>query len=374
MRARRLIGTAYGVGVAPRSDWRWSGLLFHPQADVFGWLFGRYAYGSNVYPYNAVNAFNLYALRQPFWQPDSDAAVAVRVRGRAALALWGIGWSLAATALIVGRYLQRRDDRALLEGAMLCALAFFVLATRMHERYVYGAFLLAMPLIAFGRAGLWSSLVLTVTMYVNLAYSLAYQTVMEPDAGRRRDNLWPAISHPAALANVVLFFWLGYLYLGRRATPRRRATAIGRADGAGSGRSTAVAATARAWFDPREGTVGHDARRLAVGGRHRRRRVRRRDRRLRLAARARSSTRSTSRAPARSICAASTQFEWTHPPFTKLVIALSMLLFGGLHGLGDTAYGWRFLNVVIGALECGADLRVREAPDRHRRCSPRWPR
>ncbi|MDB5026449.1 MAG: hypothetical protein JWO66_138, partial [Candidatus Eremiobacteraeota bacterium] len=47
-----------------------------------------------------------------------------------------------------------------------------------------------------------------------------------------------------------------------------------------------------------------------------------------------------------------TQFEWTHPPFTKELIALSMWLFGGLHGLGNTSYGWRFLNVVVGSLEC----------------------
>ena len=44
------------------------------------------------------------------------------------------------------------------------------------------------------------------------------------------------------------------------------------------------------------------------------------------------------------------QFEWTHPPLTKMLIALSMLLFGGAHGLGDTGWGWRFLNVVVGAL------------------------
>ncbi|GAC1571505.1 MAG: hypothetical protein NVS3B7_01710 [Candidatus Elarobacter sp.] len=41
------------------------------------------------------------------------------------------------------------------------------------------------------------------------------------------------------------------------------------------------------------------------------------------------------------------QFEWTHPPFTKLLIALSLLL------AGDTPFGWRFLNVVAGALEVG---------------------
>lgn len=45
------------------------------------------------------------------------------------------------------------------------------------------------------------------------------------------------------------------------------------------------------------------------------------------------------------------QYEWTHPPLTKELIAFSMLLWGGLHSAhGDTAYGWRFMNVVVGAL------------------------
>ena len=43
-------------------------------------------------------------------------------------------------------------------------------------------------------------------------------------------------------------------------------------------------------------------------------------------------------------------YENTHPPITKLLITLSMILFGGMHGLGDTPVGWRFLDVVFGAL------------------------
>lgn len=44
------------------------------------------------------------------------------------------------------------------------------------------------------------------------------------------------------------------------------------------------------------------------------------------------------------------QYEWTHPPLTKLLIALSMLLFGGVHSpLGNSGFGWRFLNLVVGA-------------------------
>ncbi|MBD5656966.1 MAG: phospholipid carrier-dependent glycosyltransferase, partial [Candidatus Eremiobacteraeota bacterium] len=43
-------------------------------------------------------------------------------------------------------------------------------------------------------------------------------------------------------------------------------------------------------------------------------------------------------------------FEFTHPPLTKLWITFSMILFGGMHGAGDTSAGWRFLNLVMGAL------------------------
>ena len=167
VRARRLAGTAAGIGAALALAVA-VGLLFHPSSNVVGWLFGRYAYGSAIYPFNSVNAFNLYALRQPFWQSDTVPLTIFGIHA-GSLATWGVALVLAATALIVGRYLQRRDDRALLEGAMLCALAFFVLATRMHERYVYGAFLLAVPLIAFGRSGAWATVLLSVTTYLNLA-------------------------------------------------------------------------------------------------------------------------------------------------------------------------------------------------------------
>ncbi|MDP9107342.1 MAG: glycosyltransferase family 39 protein, partial [Candidatus Eremiobacteraeota bacterium] len=354
VRARRLVETAVGIGAALALALA-VGLLFHPHADVFGWLLGRYAFGSGIYPYNSVNAFNLYALRQPFWQPD-DAPLAIAGIHAGTLAGWGVALVLAATALIVGRYLQRRDDRALLEGAMLCALAFFVLATRMHERYVYGAFLLAMPLIAFGRAGGWAAFVLSVTTYLNLAYSLAYQTAMEAKiAGVDAMDLWPAISHPAAFANVVLFFGLGYRYLG--AGDRAAEGAVPQQTGRLGGAFAALGAKAREWFDPREGIAGMTRRDWLFAGlftlgsfvlcvlwlqfppgrifdeiyyaRAGEEYLRRTD------------------------VAGLWSYEFTHPPLSKLLITASMLLFGGLHGLGDTAIGWRFGNVVLGALTVG---------------------
>lgn len=340
VRARRLAGTACGVAASFVLAAA-VGLVFHPSADLAGWMFARYAFGSNVYPYTSVNAFNLYAVRLPFWQPDA-ATLALFGVPVGSYALWGIGLVLAATALIVGRYLQRRDDRALLEGAMLVTLAFFILATRMHERYAYGAFLFAMPLIAFGRTGWWPSIVLSVTMYLNLAYSFAYQTVMESKlAGVDAQNLWPIVSHPAALANVVLFFWLGHRYLAHD-TVASTQTAPAPWDRAWS----AFAAKARDWFDPAEGTArlsradwailaALSAIGFAVAVVH-----------LGIPAE-RYFDEVYFPLSAEQYLHGVPQREWTHPPLVKLVIALSILI------AGDHPFGWRFLNVVIGSLEIG---------------------
>ncbi len=213
---------------------------------MFGWLLGRYTFGSGVYAYNTVNAFNLYALRQAFWQPDGQPLVLFG-QPFGSLSLWGVALVLASSLLIVGRYLQRRDDRALVEGAMLLALAFFTLATRMHERYVYGAFLLAMPLIGFGRAGLWSALVLSVTTYLNLAYSFAYQTVMEARTpGVDATNLWPLDLAPRGAGQ------RGALLLPRLPVSRRAGSAgrgphrARRAGAAGRRRKAASARWSRA--------------------------------------------------------------------------------------------------------------------------------
>jgi len=50
VRARRIKGTLIGVAAACALTLAVS-LLFHPSADVIGWLAGRYLYGSNVYQY-----------------------------------------------------------------------------------------------------------------------------------------------------------------------------------------------------------------------------------------------------------------------------------------------------------------------------------
>jgi len=344
LRSKRLRATAIGIGLSLILTILVAA-LFHASAnplELLAWLFDRYRIGSNVYPYNSVNAFNLYAIKQTFWNSDT-AALPMFGINLGAMWLWGVVLVLAACALIVARYLQERTDRAFLEASMLVAFAFFVLATRMHERYIFGAFLLAFPLLAFGRNKLWTVALLTVTTLLNLVYSFAYQTVMETHpAGVDPVNIWGAGSHLISAINVALFFVLGYIYLGGSVSVLE----VAEADAA------RIGARARAWFDPREGIARMRGLDWLFAG-------------LFVVA-------------SFVVCIFWIQwptekifdeiyyarageeylkhmeiFEFTHPPLTKLVVTLSMMLFGGLSGNGDQGLGWRFLNVVIGALMVG---------------------
>ncbi|MGH7727183.1 MAG: phospholipid carrier-dependent glycosyltransferase [Vulcanimicrobiaceae bacterium] len=350
VRARRLWGTGLGIVASFVLAYALA-LVFHAGANPFfqyGWLYDRYAYASNVYAYNSVNAFNLYVMViHRFWEPDSTLVPNLVIGGHTyglPEYVWGIGLFVAAILLVVSRAVQRRDAIAPLEAAMLLGLAYFLLLTRMHERYIFDALAFCIPLIFYRRRYLYAAIVLSLTLLANLFYSLDYLHVMEvhlEGAGVDATNLMPLVSRPAAWLNVATFFYLGYAFLGSGEDALEKfnpAEALAR-----------IGATARAWFSPREGTVAMTVRDwwAAFGwsvlsflicwygyaypvtkyfdeiyyARAGEEYLKHKD-----------------------------IFEFTHPPLTKLVITASMWLFGGLHGAGDTSQGWRFLNVVVGAL------------------------
>ncbi|MEO6836273.1 MAG: phospholipid carrier-dependent glycosyltransferase [Candidatus Tumulicola sp.] len=342
---------------------------FHPSNPVaaFAWLFERYAYGSSVYAFNTVNAFNLWAIRGTFWQPDTGP---INVFGSLSLGpqyVWGIVLVLAAVALVLWRYVQERTPRAFLEGCAIVTIAFFVLATRMHERYLFNGLLFTIVCLPFARRYLWGAVALTVVLFANLQYSLQYLYVMDNHvAGANSQNLWGAGTTVLALLAVGTFFALGYQFLGGDTAAELESAHAGRD---GDRRSpAAVAPGARHWFDPREGLAAMRApldyvimAALGVGN-------------FVLSfigywwppdkvfdeiyfARAGEEYLANLRI-----------YENTHPPLTKLLVTISMMLFGGMphgHGLGgwtglnafighmssgDNSYGWRFLDVVFGAL------------------------
>ena len=348
VRVRRAGATLAGI-VASLGLAYLGALAFHPGANPvaqFAWLYGRYHYASGVYPYNSVNAFNLYVMgANHFWQSDAGLIPNWQIGGHA-VGLpqfgWGIALFLAAVLLVVWRYVQRRDPVALLEAAAILSLGYFVLSTRMHERYIFNAVLLVTPLIFVHRRYLWATIVLSLTLFGNLVYSLRYLNVLDNHVtGVDPTDLMPWLSHPAALLNVATFFYLGYAFLGAGGEVL---------DGLGAGaKLSAVTLRVRSWFSPLEGLERMRPLdwALATG----------------LSASSFVLTYVSYVWPSEKIfdeiyyarageeyLAHKEIFEFTHPPLTKLVVTASMMLFGGLHGLGDTAAGWRFLNLVVGAL------------------------
>ncbi len=361
-RRARLVSTAIGIGAA---------LLltvvlfepFHPGNPIagFAWLIQRYAYGSNVYPYNSVNAFNLWALRGALWVPDNRYILFLPQYA------WGILLVCAALVLIVWRYVQERTAEALLEGCAIATLAFFVLATRMHERYLFNGLIFTIACVPFARRYVIAAVALSGVLLANLFYSLQYlQAVTGGMPGANTQNLWGNWTAFFSLIAIATFFVLGYQYLGT-AESGKRATATPQPP-PGKPEEQQMRAGFRQWFDPREGLLPLRARAdylimaaFGVGN-------------FVLSfigywwpsekvfdeiyfARAGEEYLQNLRI-----------YENTHPPFSKLLVTLSMMLFGGMphgHGLGgwtglnaivghmsngDNSYGWRFLDVVFGAL------------------------
>ncbi len=317
---------------------------FHPSNPVaaIGWLLQRYSVGSSVYDYNTVNAFNLWAIRGDLWEKDSQAILGLPQY------YWGIGLVLAALALIVWRYVQDRTSAALLESSALALLAFFVLATRMHERYIFDGVLFTIACIPITRRYLWGAIVLSIVLFANLIYSMQYLTAVTGGMpGANPHNLWGLGTQFFALLAVGTFFVLGYAYLGGNAevdeaVPMRHPQDETRTEAAPWWH-------ALNYFDPREGlAVMRKPLDYVIMG----------------ALGALSFIVSYinywypptkvfdeiyfARA-AEEYLKNMRIYENTHPPLSKLLVTLSVLLFGGL-GHGDNSYGWRFLDVLFGAL------------------------
>jgi dolichyl-phosphate-mannose--protein O-mannosyl transferase len=264
----------------------------------------------------------------------------VACRASSALNLWSIrgtpvvparqDWALpllaAAIALIGWRYARERTTRALLEASAVVMLGCAVLGPRMRECFFVTALVPMLVCARYSRRYVYATIVLIAVVCCAA--------------------LQPSRVAVAALSmvTVAIFFWLGYAFLETEATD-----------------STAKAPRDR--HHPPEGLTPFAARDYVV-----------------MAAFGvcsfvlsfvgywRPQGTSCWTIGGQSRCGIFDElyfarageeyllnlriYENTHPPLSKLLVTLSMMLFGGMrgHGLGDTTYAWRFLDVVFGAL------------------------
>jgi Gpi18-like mannosyltransferase len=137
-------------------------------AGVFPWLYQHFQEQAGLYPFSSIQAFNLWSLTG-MWQPDSRLILGVPHR------VWGLILFLGAYAGILWAWWRRReDDASLYQAAVLIMLAFFLLPTRMHERYLhYTVILMTIPAVLSIRWR-WPLGLFSFTFLINVAYELKF--------------------------------------------------------------------------------------------------------------------------------------------------------------------------------------------------------
>jgi C-terminal four TMM region of protein-O-mannosyltransferase/Dolichyl-phosphate-mannose-protein mannosyltransferase/GPI transamidase subunit PIG-U len=144
-----------------------------PAADPTTSLIGKFCEAANTYTGLSINAFNVW--RNPWsglgdtlhWGDDTVVAFSL---GGLALTWQQVGVLLfGAVALLALVQVARRDDmRGVLVASLLVAIAFFVLPTRVHERYLFPALALAAPLLFAGRSWPWIYGGLSLSFFANV--------------------------------------------------------------------------------------------------------------------------------------------------------------------------------------------------------------
>ena len=133
-------------------------------------LYGVYSSGYTGYPYTSLNAFNLWAFGG-FWKPDTHGFLFVN--------FFTIGWILFGASAVFALYVLHKrfnasEESLVLFSAFILFFSFFMLPTRIHERYMFPALsVLAMmfPLVKKTRP-IYG--VLSLTCLVNQAYVLYF--------------------------------------------------------------------------------------------------------------------------------------------------------------------------------------------------------
>ena len=120
------------------------------------------AYGN--YQYTSINAFNLWGIFG-LWIPDGN--------------LYILGWLLfgafaAFTIVTLHKRLHISGNILALYAAFLLFFAFFMLPTRIHERYLFPAIVILVLLVPFSKKIRPIYIALTTTLFVNQAYVLYY--------------------------------------------------------------------------------------------------------------------------------------------------------------------------------------------------------
>lgn len=182
--------------------------------QTLSWLYDRYHTGTALYPYNSCNAFNLYSTRLDFWQRDDKLIPGLP--GFPGWPQWAWGITIVAAFVFAvalrewrtlgADYTRQERESSFYTAVFLCLLGLFMFATRMHERYLFSA--LAFGPLIFNAAAINRLVyfILSATFLINLKYALDY--LYAPSA-----DLNPLLVHPVSMINVACLFLVAGAYL-----------------------------------------------------------------------------------------------------------------------------------------------------------------
>ena len=128
------------------------------------------AYNNPIYQVTSLNAFNVWALGS-MWIPDTQ--------GISFLTPNIIGWTMFAALTIFTLYLVHKqrgvsEEAVVLFGAFVLLLGFFMLPTRIHERYLFPALSVLALMFPFLKKTRHIYGFLSITCLVNQAYVLHF--------------------------------------------------------------------------------------------------------------------------------------------------------------------------------------------------------
>jgi dolichyl-phosphate-mannose-protein mannosyltransferase len=203
-RRRALVQTGLGIAAALVFGYLIALPLYADKSigGVYSRMLAWYTIGSSLYPYTSANAFNVYALCGDFFAPDAQPIAFVPLK------YWADAAFVALAGSIYWQYTRLRDGRAFVEACFLLMLAFFLVLTEMHERYLIYALAFVCALAPLERRYLWAAIALTLTQWLNLEYSLTYMWVQfDLPAGIDPHDFAPVLVHLCALTNIAVFGW-----------------------------------------------------------------------------------------------------------------------------------------------------------------------
>jgi dolichyl-phosphate-mannose-protein mannosyltransferase len=135
------------------------------------------AYSNPTYQVTSLNAFNVWALRG-MWIPDTQ--------GISFLTPNIIGWAMFAALTIFTLYLVHKrmgvsEEALVLFAAFVLLFGFFMLPTRIHERYLFPVISMLTLMFPFIKKTRPLYVVLTATLFANISYVLYW---LNTDSGR----------------------------------------------------------------------------------------------------------------------------------------------------------------------------------------------